>query len=115
MRLRGSAADTWRKHRAALHALADDEAERSDLVLGGGSILNARWHHRESIDIDMLLPGRRNANALRRGGRLDLAAAVGGTTVREKEHRVMVRTREGVLDVTTKTLMDGGARAPTCS
>ncbi len=101
MKLRGSAALTWRKHRAALHALADDEAERSDLVLGGGSILNARWHHRESIDIDMLLPGRRNANALRRGGRLDLAAAVGGTTVREKENRVTVRTREGVLDVTT--------------
>lgn len=101
MKLRGPAARTWREHRAALHALAADDAEPSNLVLGGGSILNARWGHRESIDIDMLLPGRRNAAALRRGGRLDLAAAVGGTTVREKEHRVTVRTPEGVLDVTT--------------
>lgn len=101
MKLPETAAETWRTHRAALHRVADDEAEPSRLLLGGGTILSARWRHRESVDIDVLLAGRRNAYALRPGGRLDLAVAVGGETVQVKEHRITVRTPEGVLDVTT--------------
>ena len=59
MKLSKAAADTWKAHRAALHRIAGDEAEPSRLLLGGGTILNARWGHRESVDIDLLLPERR--------------------------------------------------------
>ena len=100
MKLPGRASEAWRKHREALHRIAGDAAELSRLLLGGGTILGARWNHRESIDIDMLLPGRQNVDDLRPGRRLDLAAAVGGRIIREKEHRITVRTPEGIIDIT---------------
>ena len=100
MKLSRAAADTWRAHRAALHRIAGDEAEPSRLLLGGGTILNARWGHRESVDIDLLLPERRTLHDLRPGRRLDLAAAVAGEVIRQTEHRITVLTPDGVVDVT---------------
>lgn len=99
MKLSKAAADTWKAHRAALHRIAGDEAEPSRLLLGGGTILNARWGHRESVDIDLLLPERRTLHDLRPGRRLDLAAAVAGEIVRQTEHRITARTPDGVVDV----------------
>ena len=78
MKLARAAARTWRTHRDALRAIAGDEREPSRLLLTGGSVLNADWGHRESIDIDVLLPDRRNVDELGAGRRLDLAAAVSG-------------------------------------
>lgn len=49
-------------------------------MLGGGSVLAARWRHRESTDIDILLPDRDNVADAGKGGPLDLAAATGGKT-----------------------------------
>lgn len=99
MKLSKAAADTWKAHRAALHRIAGDEAEPSRLLLGGGTILNARWGHRESVDVDLLLPERRTLHDLRPGRRLDLAAAVAGEIVRQTEHRITARTPDGVVDV----------------
>lgn len=93
MKLSRAAANTWRAHRAALRRIACDDAEPSRLLLGGGTILNARWGHRESVDIDLLLPERRTLHDLRPGRRLDLAAAVAGEVIRQTEHRITVLTR----------------------
>ena len=74
--------------------------EPSPLLLGGGTILNGDWGHRESVDIDALLPGRRNVTDLHPGRRLDLAKAVNGKAVTRTEHRIVVRTSAGILDIT---------------
>lgn len=100
MKLARAAARTWRTHRDALRAIAGDEREPSRLLLTGGSVLNADWGHRESIDIDVLLPDRRNVDELGAGRRLDLAAAVSGEIIRQTRYRITARTPEGILDIT---------------
>ena len=100
MRLSKTAAKAWRTHRDALRRIARDEREPSRLLLTGGSILNAEWSHRESIDIDMLLPERRSVNDLGPERRLDLQAAVGGKIIRQTRYRITARTPEGILDIT---------------
>ena len=75
MKLSEPAENLWRTHRDTLHRIADDIAGPSRLLLGGGTILNADWGHRESIDIDVILPERRNVTDLHPGRRLDLAKA----------------------------------------
>ena len=75
MKLSEPTENLWRTHRDTLHRIADDIAGPSRLLLGGGTILNADWGHRQSIDIDALLPERRNVTDLHPGRRLDLAKA----------------------------------------
>ena len=75
MKLSEPAENLWRTHRDTLHRIADDIAGPSRLLLGGGTILNADWGHRQSIDIDVLPPERRNVTDLHPGRRLDLAKA----------------------------------------
>ena len=100
MKLSEPAERLWRTHRDTLHRIAADAAGPSPLLLGGGTILNGDWGHRESLDIDALLPRRRNVTDLHPGRRLDLARAVNGKAVVTTEHRIVVRTAAGVLDVT---------------
>ena len=100
MKLSEPAEKLWRTHRDTLHRIAADIAGPSPLLLGGGTILNGDWGHRESVDIDALLPGRRNVTDLHPGRRLDLANAVNGKAVVTTEHRIVVRTAAGILDIT---------------
>jgi hypothetical protein len=99
MKLREHAGTVWRKHRSPLHRIAADEKQPSRLLLGGGSILAGEWNHRESVDIDVLLPGRRTVDELGPGRRLDLAAATGGRITRQTRYRITAYTPEGVVDV----------------
>ena len=100
MKLPTAAAAAWRAHREALRRIARDESQPSRLLLTGGSVLAGEWEHRESIDIDMLLPERRSIDDLGPRRRLDLEAATGGTIIRQTRYRIIARTPEGVLDVT---------------
>ena len=100
MKLPTAAGAAWRAHREAFRRIARDESQPSRLLLTGGSVLAGEWEHRESIDIDMLLPERRSIDDLGPGRRLDLEAATGGTIIRQTRYRITARTPEGVLDVT---------------
>ena len=100
MKLPTAAAAAWRAHREALRGIARDESQPSRLLLTGGSVLAGEWEHRESIDIDLLLPERRSIDDLGPGRRLDLEAATGGAIIRQTRYRITARTPEGVLDVT---------------
>ena len=101
MRLSDPAEKLWLAYRNVLHRIAADESEPSALVLGGANILQGEWNHRQSVDIDLLLPDRRNVTDLHPGRRLDLARAVDGKVVTKTEYRIVVQTPQGVLDITT--------------
>ena len=53
------AAGLWAAKRSIVYAIPPEMFGRSiPPHLGGGTILAARWKHRISTDIDVLLPGR---------------------------------------------------------
>ena len=58
--LPGAWAQVWKRTREVLHDIGRtaDRTEPIEPRIGGGTALAARWKHRASIDIDVLLPGR---------------------------------------------------------
>ena len=57
--LPGPAGELWAAKREVLHSLpAETLARPIRPHLGGGTVLAARWGHRLSADVDVLLPGR---------------------------------------------------------
>ena len=42
-------------HRPIGHALAELDGGPHEFRLGGGTVLAARWHHRDSFDIDLVV------------------------------------------------------------
>ena len=68
-------------------------------MLGGGSVLAARWDHRGSTDIDVLLPDRETLNDAGENGPLDLAAATGGTQKGQWRNRLKIELADGKLDI----------------
>lgn len=89
----------WRKHRGTLKRIAGYEPG-GRVLLGGGTILSARWGHRLSEDIDILLPDREAIRDIQPGKRNDLAKATGGRVEgRTWRDRIKVRVEGGVLDI----------------
>ena len=99
MKLPEPAATLWRKHHAAIERIANEKHAESRLLIGGGTVLAARWEHRESTDIDVFLPERENLNDARKGGALDLAKATGGTEVFSSDRQVTIELPEGEIDI----------------
>ena len=89
----------WKRHRNAIRSLARGPGRRSEVVLGGGTVLAARWGHRQSIDINVLLPGRESLNDGREGGPLDLAATTGGEHLNSTRDHLLVKVEGTRLDV----------------
>ncbi len=89
----------WKQHRKAIDRIATASGGESRTMLGGGSVLASRWHHRESTDIDILLPDRDNVADAGKGGPLDLAAATGGKHEGSTRERLIVVLKNGKLDV----------------
>ena len=88
----------WRQHRNTLHRIAE-YGSGGRLLIGGGTILAARWGHRLSEDIDVLLPDRDAVRDTHPGKRNDLAKATGGTVQGSWKDRIRVRVKHGLLDV----------------
>ena len=88
----------WRQHRNTLHRIAE-YGSGGRLLIGGGTILAARWGHRLSEDIDVLLPDRDAVRDTHPGKRNDLAKATGGTIQGSWKDRIRVRVEHGLLDV----------------
>ncbi len=68
-------------------------------MLTGGTVLNARWNHRESIDIDILLPDRDDVTELWPEKRLDLQSTTGGEILRKTRFRITAEVPQGILDI----------------
>ena len=99
MKLPEPARSVWRRHREAVDALRTEGNKAGRLMLGGGTILAARWKHRVSTDIDVLLPDREALNDAQPNGSNDLAAATGGRIAEAWRDRLKVRVEKGMLDV----------------
>ena len=95
----------WEKIREAtgkqLNAPAGSGEERRCYELGGGTILAARWQHRESYDIDLTTTDPNGAIAETIATNGGLASATHGVLRPQSSiHRAVISTREGTLDVT---------------
>jgi hypothetical protein len=99
MTLPHPARQAWLQHRQALARIAVRETPSGRLLLGGGTVLAARWGHRLSVDIDVLVPDRQGVQDAHPGGPCDLARATGGRAVGKWRDRIKVRVGEALLDV----------------
>lgn len=89
---------TWLRHRETLHRIAGHKPG-GRILIGGGTILAARWRHRLSEDIDILLPDRDAVNDTHPGGPNDLTKATGGRLEGKWRDRIKVRVDDALLDV----------------
>lgn len=99
MTLPEPARSAWLQHRDTIKRLSGEGNQPGHLMLGGGTILAARWKHRLSTDIDVLLPDRETLNDALPNGPNDLAAATGGQIDEVWRDRIKVRLDAGMLDV----------------
>ena len=95
----------WEKIREAtgkqLNAPAGSGEERRCYELGGGTILAARWQHRESYDIYLTTTDPNGAIAETIATNGGLASATHGVLRPQSSiQRAVISTREGTLDVT---------------
>lgn len=99
MKLQERTHQAWLKHRKAIQAIAEPTGRGGRILLGGGTILGARWGHRESIDIDVLLPDRNELTDAHPGQFHDLETATGGKVEGKWRDRIKVNVGETTLDV----------------
>ena len=99
MKLQETARQAWLKHRKAIEAIAKPTGRGGRILLGGGTILGARWGHRKSIDIDVLLPDRNELGDAHPGQFNDLEIATGGKVKGKWRDRIKVNVGETTLDV----------------
>ena len=99
MKLQETAHQAWLKHRKAIEAIAKPTGRGGRILLGGGTIRGARWGHRKSIDIDVLLPDRNELSDAHPGQFNDLEIATGGKIKGKWHDRIKVNVGETTLDV----------------
>ena len=77
--LPGPAGELWAAKRGVLHDLPSEAlAQPIRPHLGGGTVLAARWGHRLSADIDILLPGRETLLDLLQDDERNVVRRLGG-------------------------------------
>ena len=96
------AAGLWAAKRSIVRAIPP-EMFRSNIPphLGGGTILAARWKHRISTDIDVLLPGRNTLIDLLQDNDRNIVNQLGGTPEAVSGGRVKIAFEHGFLDIST--------------
>ena len=96
------AASLWAAKRSIVHAIPPEMFGRViPPHLGGGTILAARWKHRISTDIDVLLPGRNTLIDLLQDNDRNIVNQLGGTPEAVAGGRVKIAFEHGFLDVST--------------
>lgn len=83
----------WLKKREAIAQIADGR-----LMLHGGTVLAARWKHRNSIDIDVFAPDREDVVDLWKGSPNDIERTVGGVIQDSTETQIKMLCGDSVLD-----------------
>ena len=96
------AASLWASKREILHSIPP-ETFRSTIQphIGGGTILAARWRHRVSTDIDVLLPGRNSLIDLLQENDRNIVKQLGGTPEAVGGGRVKIAFEHGRIDIST--------------
>lgn len=96
------AASLWASKRHIVHAIPP-ETFRSTIQphIGGGTILAARWRHRLSTDIDVLLPGRNSLIDLLQEDDRNIVKQLGGHPEVVTGGRVKIAFEHGRLDLST--------------
>ena len=75
------AASLWASKRQIVHAIPPEMFQNTiQPHIGGGTILAARWRHRLSTDIDILLPGRNTLIDLLQENDRNIVKQLGGTS-----------------------------------
>ena len=94
------AAALWLETRDVLTQLGPPENPWT-VHLGGGTVLAARLHHRESTDIDIVVRNVRSLGALTQPGPRNLAAQLGGTPLKENQGQSKIQMGAGIIDLNT--------------
>ena len=96
------AAGLWAAKRSIVHAIPPEMFGRSiPPHLGSGTILTARWKHRISTDIDVLLPGRNTLIDLLHDNDRNIINQLGGNPEAVAGGRVKIAVENGFLDIST--------------
>ena len=95
-----SASDLWLQTRDVLTRLGP-AGDPWTIHLGGGTVLAARLHHRESTDIDVIIRNIPALGTLARPGPDNLIARLGGTRIKETQGQIKVQMRNGIIDLNT--------------
>ena len=96
------AAGLWAAKRSIVHAIPAEMFGRSiPPHLGGGTILAARWKHRISTDIEVLLPGRNTLVDLLQENDRNIVNQLGGAPEAVAAGRVKIAFEHGFLDIST--------------
>ena len=92
----------WKAKRHIVHNLPDEGTGRIVIPhLGGGTTLAARWRHRRSTDIDLLLPGRNTLIDLAQDNDDNIARRLGGEPEAVSGSRIKIAFPEGKIDLST--------------
>ena len=96
------AASLWASKRHIVHAIPP-EMFRSAIQphIGGGTILAARWRHRLSTDIDVLLPSRNSLIDLLQENDRNIVKKLAGTPEAVSGGRIKIAFEHGRLDFST--------------
>lgn len=96
------AASLWASKRDVLHSIPPERFLSTIRPhLGGGTILAARWRHRLSTDIDILLPGRNSLVDLLQENDRNIVNRLGGNPEAVSAGRVKIAFEHGRIDIST--------------
>ena len=90
---------TWTDHIGAVKELLHQANPDARLLVGGGTVLAARWKHRQSMDIDLVLPELEHLNEWMEGRRLDIEARTGGRFEKADPTHLTIAIGHGKLDI----------------
>ena len=114
LRLPEPARSLWNAKRDIVHSLPDEGTGRTVRPhLGGGTTLAARWGHRRSTDIDILLPGRNTLIDLAQDNDDNIARRLGGEPEAVSGGRIKIAFSEGEnrpVDAQAQSLAPGSRR-----
>ena len=90
---------TWTDHIGTIKELLYQANPDARLLVGGGTVLAARWKHRQSMDIDLVLPEIDHLNEWMEGRRLDVKARTGGQFEKADPTHITIAIGHGRLDI----------------
>ena len=93
------ARNIWGAHIRTIKELVGQTNPNARLLMGGGTVLAARWKHRLSMDIDLVLPEIEDLNDWMVGRQLDITARTGGELMKTDPTHITVALEHGVLDI----------------
>lgn len=98
--LPGPAGKLWAAKRDVIHSLpAEAFGQPIRPHIGGGTTLAARWKHRLSTDIDILLPGRNTLIDLLQDDERNVVRRLGGEPEAVTDRRAKIAFTRGKIDL----------------